>query len=90
MKENKEWKDKENRLPAWARTTIDGLRRELERLEVAHALLVNREWFTIPGPAIREVPDEYRLFWCSSEGTRLAVTLYPGDTLLVGRNKARI
>lgn len=83
----------ESKLPKWAQARLEELRDdrtylqgELDRTRAAHALTVDHNsWLTIQGPPLNSEEEVRRLFWLSSEGARVAVSLYPGDVLLVGR-----
>lgn len=64
-------------------------RDELRRLQQAHAVLKDREWFAIqatkPNSHVADAEGRYSLFFCDRNGTFPCCTLGPKDVLLVGR-----
>ena len=85
----------ERKLPKWAQAELDCLRSDLiyqreryDRLQMAHSLTEQgREWFTLPGPVLREGEYGLGLFFLSRDGAHRACTLYEGDVLLIGRKR---
>lgn len=85
----------ESTLPRWAqhrleeaRREVEEARREVEQLRAAHAVLLNRRWFTIQGPPERgatDWPDVYHLWFLDRDHPFPACQLGRGDVLLVGR-----
>jgi hypothetical protein len=83
----------ESTLPLWAQERMNELRlgkqiaeRKLQAMGESHAVLHEREWFTIQGPPER---DRYTNLWfLSNEGAHSACSLGSGDVLLVGRAQA--
>lgn len=82
----------ERKLPKWAQELISEPRDDLvqeralrRRTTEAHAVLLNREWFTIPGPDIIDSVDFRRLWWLERDNPYAACSLGRGDVLLVGR-----
>ena len=80
--------------PKWVQELIDEKDKELERtknelkrIQVAHAVLMDREWFTIPSPVGSEGPDVRYLFTLHTNCASPVCSLGRGDTLLVGRAK---
>jgi hypothetical protein len=75
----------------WWKGEVARLRDELRRLQNAHAVLQEREWFAIkcedPNVGRGCVDDQgrYTLFFCDRNGTFPCCTLGPRDVLLVGR-----
>lgn len=65
------------------------LRDELRRLQNAHGVLKDRDWFAIqatnPNSHIADAEGRYTLFFCDRNGTFPCCTLGPKDVLLVGR-----
>lgn len=88
-------------LPKWVRAVlyqlrgkVDAMARERNAMEAAYRILQEHSWFTLPGPSPQEAkadPRAVRKIWyLSNEGAHLACDLYPGDILLVGRDKTRV
>ncbi len=81
------------RLPLWAKALLEQQQRDIRQLEAAlvtlneaHAVLVGKEWFTIPGDKEQdEVPR--KLFFLSRDGALPVCSLFQEDTLLIGRNR---
>lgn len=79
-------------LPKWAQFKITDLERDivflkgrLEEQSKAHAVLMNREWFTINGPM--EEDGLYRLFLLEKNSALPVCSIYGKDALLIGRFK---
>lgn len=84
----------ESKLPQWAQQTLYGLRREIDSLhselrttKEAHAVLLEREWFTIQGPGKWSDRDTYHLWFLDRDLPMAACALHKDDVLMVGRNK---
>jgi hypothetical protein len=66
------------------RAENDRLKRQLEGVEKAHAVLLNREWFAINNP----ISDSPRtLYFLERDAVTAVFSLGTGDTVLVGRRK---
>lgn len=59
---------------------------ELIRLRAAHAVLMNREWFTIPNPVKGRTAVRH-LFTLHTDRAAPVCSIGRGDTLLIGRRK---
>lgn len=88
----------EAKLPQWAQALIKSLRfdaemlrSELERMGEAHAVLTDREWFTVHGPKDPgSYPNNsYRLWFLGRDDPHPACSLGKGDVLLVGRSRKK-
>jgi hypothetical protein len=85
------------KLPKWAQLLIETkdveknlLKMENEGLNKAHEILMNREWFTISGPAFKD-GEEFRYLWyLSHEHPHAVCSLGRGDVLVIGRDKERV
>ena len=82
----------EEKLPKWAQERLSGLRltiKELEdknrRLQEAHAVLFEREWFVINGPAEDTLLDVRHLWLLYPDRPHCICALHRNDVLLVGR-----
>jgi hypothetical protein len=81
------------KLPKWAQALLEDKDKRYTRLEecyrrlsTAHALLMNKEWFTIPGPFNKpDDPDVYNLYILRTNTPVLVCTLGRNDQLLCGR-----
>jgi hypothetical protein len=80
-------------LPKWAQKLLMEKHREnaelvqsLANLKCAHAILLNREWFTIPGPTFEDSEDYRHLFILDREHPYAICSLGKNDVLLIGRN----
>jgi hypothetical protein len=89
-------KHDESKLPNWVQNKLRSLKQtivakdeEMNRLRLAHDVLVNRKhWFTIMGPPDNSVRNGcYKLFYLSDDGAHPACSLYVGDILVVGRSE---
>lgn len=73
----------------WWKAEAARLGDELRRLQVAHAVLAHREWFTLkveqPGRNIADEEGRYYLYFCDRQGTFPCCMLGPKDVLLIGR-----
>ena len=85
------------KLPKWAQklleekdTTIRRLEEEKERVERAHALLMDLEWFTIPGPVGENDPEYLSLYVLRTNSAHPVCTLGKHDRLLIGRGKKKM
>lgn len=88
--------EREQKLPKWAQKKFGEMRQrisDLERMREAHAVLSNREWFTISGPGVNNIYDKEwdvrKLFFLCEDGAHPACSLYYKDILLVGRSLER-
>lgn len=84
----------ESKLPKWAQDRLESLREDarhlagrLDNLQSAHSVLMNRNWFTVPGPPSDAAypNDIYRLWYLKPDGAHPACSLGKGDVVLVGR-----
>jgi hypothetical protein len=66
---------------------IERTKTELKHLQVAHSVLMNREWFTIPNPIGKNGVDVRYLFTLHTNCAAPVCSIGRGDTLLVGRAK---
>lgn len=80
-------------LQKWAQALISYLHEiielrdeEIARLKAAHAVLTDREWFTISGPSFEDHENFRNLFLLNRNGAHAVCTLGRGDVLLIGRN----
>ncbi len=76
------------KLPKWTQALLvekDRQIRVLEGLRKAHAVLDERDWFTIRGPRFDDEHDLRHLWYLSRDGAHPACSLGPNDILLVGR-----
>jgi len=80
-------------LPKWAQDMVDHLHEtiarrdeDLTRIKQAHAVLADREWFTIPGPSFEDHENFRNLFLLNRNGATAICTLGRGDVILIGRN----
>lgn len=79
-------------LPLWAQRRIRQLERERDAaitrgdtIQQAHDVLLNREWFVLPGPQFEQT-ERYRKLWILNRDDAFPVcSLGFGDVLLVGR-----
>lgn len=84
--------ERERKLPIWAQRLLNDYRdrnteltAELDRVRTAHSVLLNRNWFTIPGPSFESEGDFRYLWFLDRENPRPVCALGDGDVLLVGR-----
>ena len=86
----------ESKLPKWAQVRMAALRSELrwasEKLETVQAMNrlmaePQRDWFTIPGPALLDDENERPLFVLDRNGAFPVCTLFKGDVLFIGRGR---
>lgn len=82
--------------PKWVQSLIDEkdkelrrTHRELERLQTAHAVLMERDWFTIRGPLGDDDPETYSLFILRTNSAHPVCSIGRDDMLLVGRAKKK-
>jgi len=85
------------KLPKWAQKllgdkdkAIKRLEDQKERLERAHALLTDLEWFTIGGPVGEDDPEYLNLYVLRTNDALLVCSLGRHDRLLVGRGKKQM
>lgn len=81
-------------LPIWAQRRIQELinahaqgMAKLHAIEQAHAVLTEREWFTLPGPQFNQAERSRALYILNRDDALRVCTLGPGDVLLIGRAK---
>lgn len=73
----------ESKLPKWAQQELNSLRRDINALEKAHAVLADgHKWFILGSHG------GLNLFTCSRDGTQLVASLEDGDKMLIGRAKS--
>lgn len=78
----------ESKLPKWARDKLAELRREIKRLstvEQAHAVLLNRDWYTIG----LHCPQKFTLFRLDEDRASAICTVGAGAILLVGNERKK-
>ncbi len=83
----------ETKLPLWAQELIGSLRWDIEQLlkmREAHAVIRERDWFTVQGPDFTPDEDWRTLFVLSRNQAVSVCSLGKGDVLLVGRSHKRI
>ena len=85
------------KLPKWAQKllddkdkTIQRLEQEKERVERAHALLSDLDWFTIPGPVGESDPEYLSLYVLRTNSAHPVCTLGRHDRLLIGQGKKKM
>lgn len=82
--------EREQKLPKWAQDKLNRLRQEIknagderDRVRAAHAVLENRNWFTVPGPRSE---DSTITLWALFTNQPTAIcSIRKGDILMVGR-----
>lgn len=84
----------ESKLPRWAqaelhslRTRISDLERSLSETKAAHAVLLDREWCSVPGPTEEYPNDVRKLFILERDSALQVACLFKNDILLIGRGK---
>lgn len=82
------------KLPKWVQQMlaekddrIEQIEQEKERMEKAHDILIEREWFTIPNPVEGDGPEYRSLFLLTTNHAQPVCSIGKGDILLVGRKK---
>jgi hypothetical protein len=83
-----------SKLPLWVKELIGekndqirDLKRKLKALEEAHAILHDREWFALPGPAFKAKEDRRYLWSLNRDNPACICALGKGDVLMIGRKK---
>lgn len=77
----------ESKLPKWAQRKLDELRMEISRLQVlgeAHAVLMDREWFTL-----FDAQDRFTLYRFVKDAPVSLCAIGVGDVALIGRAKPK-
>jgi hypothetical protein len=85
--------ERERSLPHWAQAELMKLRREakeaaatIKQLQLAHAITVDTDWFTIPNPEVNK-DEVYHLWFLFPDNPHKVCSLRAGDKLLVGRKR---
>ena len=88
----------ESKLPKWAQDRLESQREDLrhltsrcDKLQLAHRVLTERNWFTVQGPSPDAVypNDRYHLWYLQPDGAHPACSLGKGDVVLVGRREGK-
>ena len=84
-------KHNEKKLPKWVQKRLEDLRWEIQQLthsmdelKKAHAVLIDREWQTIPGPTKYDEQDYYHLFTLHPNGAHPICSVGRRTILLIG------